>query len=157
MAREERADSKMPANGDPVGDREDCALCREDGGVVLWRDGFCRVVAVDDSDYPGFCRVILERHAREMTDLAPDEQQHLMRVVLQVEAVLRDALAPDKVNLASLGNVVPHLHWHVIPRYRDDRHFPAPIWAAPLRARSAPRESDAPALARRLAERLTPG
>jgi diadenosine tetraphosphate (Ap4A) HIT family hydrolase len=66
-----------------------------------------------------------------MTDLTPDERQQLMRIVLEVESVLRDALAPDKVNLASLGNMVPHVHWHVIPRFRDDRHYPAPIWAAP--------------------------
>jgi diadenosine tetraphosphate (Ap4A) HIT family hydrolase len=140
-----------------MGNHEDCALCRDDGGVVLWRDRFCRVVVVDEPDYPGYCRVILQRHAREMTDLTPDERQQLMRIVLEVESVLRDALAPDKVNLASLGNMVPHVHWHVIPRFRDDRHYPAPIWAAPPRTHSAPRKFDAAALGRRLAERLTPG
>ena len=134
-----------------------CPLCREDGGTVLWRDAFCRVVAADEPDYPGFCRVILNRHVREMTDLAADERQRLMAVVLEVETALREALAPEKVNLASLGNLVPHLHWHVIPRFRDDRHFPAPIWAAPARERAAARAFDAAALARRLAERLAPG
>ena len=54
-----------------------------------------------------------------------------MRVVCAVERAQREALAPDKVNLASLGNVVAHLHWHVIPRWRDDRHFPQPVWGAP--------------------------
>ena len=135
----------------------DCELCREDGGSVLWRDAFCRVVAVDDPDYPGYCRVILNRHAQEMTDLAPDERHRLMRVVLEVEALLREALAPDKVNLASLGNMVPHLHWHVIPRFRDDRHFPAPVWAVPSRDRSPARRVDAAALGQRLADRLAPG
>jgi diadenosine tetraphosphate (Ap4A) HIT family hydrolase len=43
-------------------------------------------------------------------------------------------MRPDKVNLASLGNVVPHLHWHVIPRYRDDAHFPAPVWGQKQRS-----------------------
>ena len=133
-----------------------CELCRSDGGAVIWRDEFCRVVVVDDPDYAGFCRVILARHAREMTDLAPEERQRLMRVVLEVESVLRDALAPDKINLASFGNVVPHLHWHVIPRFRDDRHFPAPVWAAPVREQSPPRAFDAAAAGRRLAERLAP-
>ncbi len=121
---------------------------------MLWRDDFCRVVAADDPDYPGFCRVILHRHAREMTDLALDERQRLMRVVFEVESVLRDVLAPDKVNLASLGNMVPHLHWHVIPRFRNDRHFPAPIWAAPARDRPMPRAFDPAAVGRRLVERL---
>lgn len=52
-----------------------------------------------------------------------------MNVVYAVEAALRALLAPDKINLAALGNMVPHLHWHVIPRWRDDSHFPAAIWA----------------------------
>ena len=48
-----------------------------------------------------------------------------------MEEAQQSVLAPDKINLASLGNMVPHLHWHVIPRWRGDRHFPDPIWAAP--------------------------
>ena len=95
---------------------------------------------VDDLDYPGFCRVILERHVKEMTDLPAEERTRLMNAVFATEATLRDLLRPDKINLASFGNVAPHLHWHVIPRYRDDRHFPAPIWATGWRA-SAPRRA----------------
>jgi diadenosine tetraphosphate (Ap4A) HIT family hydrolase len=52
---------------------------------------------------------------------------------------------PDKVNLASLGNVVPHLHWHVVPRWTDDSHYPAPIWSAaarPMPRRSPPSTAD---------------
>ena len=63
-----------------------------------------------------------------MTDLPASQQILLMRVVLAVESVVRQLFSPDKVNLASFGNVVPHLHWHVIPRWQDDRHFPEPIW-----------------------------
>lgn len=118
---------------DPNAGAPACELCREDGGAVLWRDGFCRVVLVGDADYPGFCRVILGRHAREMTDLDPAERARLMQVVFAVEAALRACLQPDKINLASFGNVVPHLHWHVIPRFAGDRHFPSPVWAAPQR------------------------
>lgn len=124
-----------------------CELCREDGGEVLWRDGFCRIVLVADPHYAGFCRVILGRHAAEMTDLEDAERVRLMRAVFVTEQALREALAPDKVNLASLGNVVPHLHWHVIPRFRDDRHFPDPIWAAPARAGTPPRRLDRARLA----------
>lgn len=110
-----------------------CELCDGLGGELLWRDEVCRVVLVADADYPGFCRVILNRHVAEMTDLAAAERARLMRVVFAVEAAVRELLNPDKVNLASLGNVVPHLHWHVIPRFRDDRHFPNPIWGEPRR------------------------
>lgn len=114
----------------------DCELCAAPGGDLLWESGFCRVVRVTDASgraFPGSCRVILKRHVAEMSDLDEAEARHLMNAVLATERALRKALQPDKINLASLGNLVPHLHWHVIPRWRDDSHFPAPIWAAPQR------------------------
>ena len=110
-----------------------CPLCSSDGGDVLWRDDFCRVVLANEPDYPAFCRVILNAHVKEMSDLDAAGRGRLMAVVYAVEASLRELLNPDKINLASLGNVVPHLHWHVIPRFVDDAHFPDPIWAAPKR------------------------
>jgi diadenosine tetraphosphate (Ap4A) HIT family hydrolase len=68
-----------------------------------------------------------------MSDLEPAQSARLMRVVLATERALRDLVVPDKINLASLGNVVPHVHWHVIPRWQDDSRFPRPIWASALR------------------------
>jgi len=106
---------------------------------VLWRDEFCRIVLVDDPDYPGFCRVVLERHVKEMTDLAQGERARLMDAVFATEAALRELVSPRKINLASFGNAVPHLHWHVVPRHGDDRHFPKPVWAEPVRAYAQPR------------------
>ena len=105
-----------------------CALCVQAGGEVLWDDGFARIVLADEPDYPGFCRVILNAHRREMTDLPEAERARLMSLVFAVERALRDILQPDKVNLASLGNLVPHVHWHVIPRFSDDPHFPGAVW-----------------------------
>lgn len=121
-----------------------CELCNSEGGVLLWQSTDCRVVRVDDPDYPGFCRVIWNDHVREMTDLPLVERNYLMSVVFAVEAVVREMFAPDKVNLASFGNMTPHLHWHVIPRWQDDRHFPEPIWGQPQResAGSRPRPDD---------------
>ena len=106
-----------------------CELCETEGGAVLWRDEFLRVVAVEDADYPGFCRVILQRHVAEMSDLPTPQRTQMMEAVFAVEQALRELLQADKINLASLGNITPHLHWHVIPRFRDDAHFPSPIWA----------------------------
>jgi diadenosine tetraphosphate (Ap4A) HIT family hydrolase len=111
----------------------DCPLCTTLGGALLWRDDHLRVVLVDEPDYPGFCRVIWSAHLQEMTDLASADRDHLMAAVFEVEALLRGVLKPDKINLASLGNLVPHLHWHVIARWRDDAHFPGPIWGERLR------------------------
>lgn len=105
-----------------------CELCTDVGGELLWQDKVCRVVRVNDPDYPGFCRVIWKQHVQEMTDLIVDERLHLMAVTFAVEQAVRQVLSPHKINLASLGNVTPHLHWHVIPRFMDDRHFPNPVW-----------------------------
>ena len=113
-----------------------CPLCDTPGGTVLWQDDFCRIVLADEPDHPGFLRVILNVHVKEMTDLPAADQQALLRVVMAAEAALREVMTPDKINLASLGNVVPHLHWHVIPRFADDPHFPNPVWGE--RKRSAP-------------------
>lgn len=106
-----------------------CELCDAAGGHPIWEDHLCRVVRVPDADYAGFCRVIWREHRSEMSDLSVSERRHLNSVVYALEVALRELYRPIKINLASLGNVVPHLHSHVIPRFEDDRHFPNPIWA----------------------------
>jgi len=108
----------------------DCELCHGDGGAILWREPRLRIVAVDDPGIPAFVRVIWNLHVREMSDLAHHDAAHLLDAVLAVERALLALLQPDKINIASLGNMVPHLHWHVIPRFRADAHFPQPVWGA---------------------------
>jgi len=107
-----------------------CPLCQMPGGTILWQNEHLRVIDANDALYPGFTRVIWMAHVVEMTDLSAAEQTELLRIVLLVEQVQRTVLKPDKVNLAAFGNVVPHLHWHVIPRWQDDPHFPQAVWAA---------------------------
>lgn len=116
-----------------------CELCTTPGGTVLWHSPRCRVVRVEHPDYPGFCRVIWNRHVREMTDLSANERAYMMRIVFAVESVVRALFLPDKINLASLGNMTPHVHWHIIPRWETDTHFPEPIWGKVQRAGNAAR------------------
>jgi diadenosine tetraphosphate (Ap4A) HIT family hydrolase len=111
-----------------------CELCNTTDQTPLWRGQHCRVILVEDADYPGFCRVIWNDHVKEMTDLPSQMRAELMNTVFAVESAVREVMQPQKINLASLGNMTPHLHWHIIPRYADDKHFPNPIWAAPLRS-----------------------
>ncbi|MBC7944576.1 MAG: HIT family protein [Burkholderiales bacterium] len=129
-----------------------CELCESNGGELLWRNRHCRVVQINDADYQGFCRVIWNSHVKEMSDLSVDERRQLMDVVFAVEQAIRLTLAPDKINLASLGNLTPHLHWHVIPRVVDDAHFPSPVWSE--RRRAGTRVA-APDLATRLRAAVT--
>lgn len=116
----------------------DCPLCAQPAGQTLWEDDRCRVIRVDDAAYPGFCRVVWGEHVAEMTDLGEADRRHLLDVVMATEAALRSLLHPDKINLASFGNMVPHLHWHVIPRWRTDRCFPNAIWGGVQRPGEVP-------------------
>ena len=100
---------------------------------MLLQTPLWRVIRALDADHPAFYRVIWNAHVSEWTDLPPADRAAMMRVVEAVETVLRDTLQPTKVNLASLGNVVPHLHWHVIARFTWDARWPAPVWAAKQR------------------------
>lgn len=114
-----------------------CELCGTDGGEVLYRNAELRIVAVtgaDGENYRGFCRVVWNAHVKEMSDLAVADRSTLMKTVFKLEAVLRAQLNPEKMNIASLGNMTPHLHWHVIPRFTGDATYPKPIWAAPIGA-----------------------
>jgi diadenosine tetraphosphate (Ap4A) HIT family hydrolase len=135
-----------------------CPLCAEDGGVIALRNDLLRVVLVDDSDLPGFVRVILNAHVQEITDLDPAARMRLLQTVFAVEEVQRELFAPTKINVASLGNAVPHVHWHVIPRFSDDAFYPQSVWGP--RQRDTPadalvaRRARLPELQRRLAETI---
>lgn len=129
-----------------------CPLCQTEGENILWQDEHCRIIRVEDKDYAGFCRVIWTRHVPEMTDLDQPERDFLMRRVHATEGALRDCFKPAKINLASLGNVVPHLHWHVIARFADDAHFPDPIWAPRRRDGAAQPQVDDDTLCRALGQ-----
>ena len=112
-----------------------CELCDGDGGAPIFRAAKWRVVRVEGADgdaFPGFCRVVWNEHIRELTDLSAADRQEFMDAVFRVETALRASLSPHKMNVASLGNLTPHLHWHVIPRFIDDPAFPKPIWAVNL-------------------------
>jgi len=111
----------------------DCELCKSQGGTLVIANEWLRVMLVDEHNYPGYVRVVWNEHVREMTELDDNQRQRLMKTVFAVESAQREVLAPLKINLASLGNMTPHLHWHVIARFADDLHFPQPVWGKPQR------------------------
>jgi diadenosine tetraphosphate (Ap4A) HIT family hydrolase len=129
-----------------------CELCdwaASPAWIEVAADDCLRILRVLDApDFPAFYRVVWRSHVAEFTDLSAADRLHCMEAVAGVEQVLREMLAPTKINLASLGNVVPHLHWHVVARFAEDSHFPQPIWGARQR-------DPMPAFARRLGEAMT--
>ena len=105
-----------------------CPLCESDGDLLVFRNEDLRIIQASEAGFPAFYRVVWNRHVAEFSDLSPTERQVCMHAVAKVEQVLRSELQPAKINLAALGNMVPHLHWHVIARFDWDSHFPAPVW-----------------------------
>jgi diadenosine tetraphosphate (Ap4A) HIT family hydrolase len=122
-----------------------CELCQLAASSKIVANDKFSVILANEANYPGFARVIWNDHVRELSDLADEDRLLVNDAVWKLEQAVREVMQPLKVNVASLGNVVPHLHWHVIPRYADDAHFPAPVWA------QAVRETDASVLEARRA------
>ena len=106
----------------------DCPLCHEAGGHLVFQAPQWRLIRADEPNFPAFYRLIWQAHVAEFSDLPPLQRQACMEAVCSVEQGLREALQPTKINVASLGNVVPHLHWHVIARFDWDSHFPQAVW-----------------------------
>lgn len=103
------------------------------GGMLVFQgDGF-RVIRAEEVGFPAFYRVVWSAHVVEFSDLNLSDRSRCMAAVHEVEAALRAQLQPTKINLATLGNVVAHLHWHVLARFDWDSHFPAPVWCAAQR------------------------
>lgn len=111
-----------------------CSLCATAGGVLVFQGERLRVIRADEAGFPAFYRVIWNDHVAEFSDLDATNRGRCMAAVHVVEQALRTQLQPTKINLAALGNVVPHLHWHVIARFDWDTHFPAPVWCQALRS-----------------------
>ena len=111
-----------------------CPLCTAAGGIPVWSGAGMRLIRAEETLHPAFYRLVWAAHVAEFSDLSPLQRATCTDALALIEQGMRDALRPDKMNLASLVNMVPHLHWHLIARSRDDAHWPQPVWATPQRA-----------------------
>ncbi len=117
-----------------------CVLCEGPGGRLVFEGAKLRVIHAQEAGFPAFYRVVWAAHAPEFSDLDAADRVLCMEAVTVVEQCLREHLQPAKINLAALGNMVAHLHWHVIARFADDSHFPGSVWASAQRERDIARE-----------------
>ena len=135
-----------------------CPLCEGTGGELVFGGPKFRVIRTDEGGFPAVYRLVWTDHVSEFSDLSPADRLECMEAVVLVEQLLRAHLQPVKVNLATLGNMVAHLHWHIVARFAWDSHFPGPVWAAAQReapAGEVARIADLrPALESELAKRL---
>lgn len=122
--------------------QQGCVLCEGAGGRLVFEGAKLRVIHAEEAGFPAFYRVIWRDHAAEFSDLDAADRVLCMEAVAVVEQCMRERLKPAKMNIAALGNMVPHLHWHVIARFADDSHFPGSVWAPVQRERNAAREAE---------------
>jgi diadenosine tetraphosphate (Ap4A) HIT family hydrolase len=111
-----------------------CPLCDEAGGRVVLQTPRWRLVHAKEAGFPAFYRLVWQEHVKEFSQLPAADRTSCMDALVTIEQALLRHLQPDKVNLATLGNAVPHLHWHVIARFAWDTHFPGAVWAASQRS-----------------------
>jgi diadenosine tetraphosphate (Ap4A) HIT family hydrolase len=96
--------------------------------LIMGRFPLCHLLLSQDANYP-WCILVPDREGvSEIHQLTDADQQQLIRESSQLARVLETACAPDKLNIAALGNIVPQLHLHHIVRYRNDPAWPAPVW-----------------------------
>ncbi|MDO8608792.1 MAG: HIT family protein [Phaeospirillum sp.] len=110
--------------------------------VILADWPLCRVLLMNDATYPWLILVPRREGVSEITDLTAPDQTVLMTEIAQASTRLRALVAPDRINVAALGNVVPQLHVHVIARFTTDAAWPKPVWGAVPTAPYSPEALD---------------
>lgn len=111
----------------------DCELCLTATLPILWQNNRFRVILVNNQNIRGYLRLELIEHVKEIHHLTPAIQSEMYKIMNIIENIVTDVYSPDKINLASLGNKIPHIHWHIIPRFTNDNFFPQSIWSKPVR------------------------
>ncbi len=116
----------------------DCAICKRLAMVRAGAEPFFiaelgEMVAVlhEHQGYEGWCVLWLKDHAEHLSDLAVSRQLRIWEDVARLAASLKRVVMPTRINYACLGNVVPHIHWHLIPRHSTDPDTAAAVWARP--------------------------
>jgi diadenosine tetraphosphate (Ap4A) HIT family hydrolase len=91
----------------------------------------CCVLLNRDQFFPGYTFVFTRDHVTELFHLDRDVRASVMEEVTTVAAALYNLFRPAKMNYELLGNMVPHMHWHLVPRFTGDPLWPRPIWSEP--------------------------
>jgi diadenosine tetraphosphate (Ap4A) HIT family hydrolase len=102
----------------------------------------CRVLVIDDADYPWIVLVPRRPAVTEIIDLSAADAARLTEEIAQASRVLKAVTNCDKLNVAAIGNVVPQLHVHIVARWKTDPLWPKPVWG-----HVSPRPGDAAAFA----------
>jgi len=112
----------------------DCPMCSkwdDDADLQIAEFEHCYVLLNRDQFFKGYCFVFSKKHVTELFHFDTATRQVVIEEVNRVAAALAEVFQPTKMNYELLGNMVPHMHWHLIPRFADDPLWPRPIWVEP--------------------------
>ncbi len=118
-----------PLQQAPIEPVKGCVFCEEVGGRLLQHHEDFRVVAIDDIELPGCARVVWNHHVAELSELNETQRLLLMQALHETDLRIRTLHKPHKINIASFGNKVPHLHFHFIARWKTDPWWPESTWS----------------------------
>lgn len=111
-----------------------CPMCtrwQDEPDLRIAEFEHCYVQLNRDQFFPGYVLVFSKNHVTELFHLDPTDRSNLMEEVNRVAQALSRLYTPAKMNYELLGNMVPHMHWHLIPRFTSDPLWPRPIWSEP--------------------------
>lgn len=111
-----------------------CPMCRrwdDDADLRITEREHSFVVLNRDQFFPGYTLLFTKQHVTELFHLDRTVRSGLMEEVSCVAAALFSVFKPEKINYELLGNMVPHIHWHLVPRFSDEPLWPRPIWSEP--------------------------
>ncbi len=112
--------------------REDCWICqglREPAHLILYESKTSLAKLNPDQLFRGYTFLTMKWHEEQLHQLPNKQQTSFLQDATTIGKALAKTLEPDRVNYELLGNAQPHLHWHIIPRYRTDPMWGRPIWA----------------------------
>ena len=113
---------------------QSCPMCtkwNKEPELRIAEFDFCYALLNRDQFFPGYTFVISKQHVTELFHLDRETRGAVIEEVNGVASALYMLFQPDKINYELLGNMVPHMHWHLVPRFATDRLWPRPIWSEP--------------------------
>lgn len=111
-----------------------CPMCSkwcDDADLRIAELEHCYVTLSRDQFFPGYCFVFAKNHVTELFHLEKAVRTGVIEEVNRVAEALYRLFKPTKINYELLGNMVPHMHWHIVPRHESDPLWPRPIWSEP--------------------------
>lgn len=112
----------------------DCPMCRRwdaDTDMRITELPNSYLILNRDQYFPGYVLLFTKKHVTELFHLDREVRSALMEEVSSVAVALYDLYTPEKINYELLGNMVPHIHWHIVPRFSTESLWPRPIWSEP--------------------------